>query len=414
MRILVVSQYFWPETFIINDLVVKLEQAGHQIRVLTGKPNYPEGAVYPGYREGGLEVERYGQGVQVLRVPMRARRGGGGRNLALNYLSFLWSGLRYFPRLSGSFQEDVVLVFASSPLTSAIPALWLKVFRPRHVVIWVQDLWPESLSATGFIRNRSLLGMLGLLVRAIYARADTLLVPSRAFLAPVARYARAEKIIYYPNSFDAAHPGRAGAASLPPWLALVLRQDFCVVFAGNIGAAQAADTLVQAAWLLRDVSGVKLVLVGAGSRLGWVRRRKAELALDNLLLTGQLPAASMPGLFSLADGLLVSLKREAIFAYTIPSKVQAYLAAGRPILAALDGEGARVIRESGAGLTSAAEDAPALAAQVRALFAMAPAQRARMGAAGRRYFLEHFDMDRQTQRLVEILHQRLGRTRSAA
>ncbi|MCG9026042.1 glycosyltransferase family 4 protein [Laribacter hongkongensis] len=404
MRILLVSQYFWPESFIINDLARELVAQGNEVTVLTGKPNYPDGKVFADYQQDGVSEELFEGTIRVLRVPLRPR-GRGALNLMRNYLSFVVSGLLHFPRLARSVQADTILVFAPSPITAAIPAILLKMIRRMHLALWVQDLWPESLAATGFVRNPFLLWLAGLMVRAIYAGCDTLLVQSRAFTVPVARYAAASKILYYPNSMaDAAD---SVALALPADLIALLEGKFCAVFAGNIGTAQAVETLVDSAERLHDLPDFRLVLVGSGSRLEWVREECARRGLDNVVLAGRFPMQAMPAIFMRAQALLVTLKNETIFAYTVPSKVQAYMAAGRPLVAALDGEGARIVEEAGAGLICAAEDGAGLAQRLRALHAMAPEERARMGQAGRRYFLEHFEMGKLAYRLTDLLQARI-------
>jgi len=409
LKILVVTQYFWPEPFIINDLVSTLASHGHMVEVVTGKPNYPDGKVFAGYVAEGCSYERLeGSAIPVHRVPLRPRNGGGGRNLLLNYISFVWNGLRFFPKAVAGRSFDAVLVFAPSPITSVIPAIYLKWRLKAHLAVWIQDLWPESLSATGFIRHRGLLSMVGWMVRGIYACADSLLVQSRAFHGPVARYAMADKIVYYPNSCRDAPKQSPASTRIPASVLSELEDNFSVVFAGNLGTAQSVETLVQAAELLSPLKGVRLVLVGSGSMLDWVQQQKAQKGLDNLCLVGRFPSSEMPQFFSRAAGLLVTLKREEIFAYTIPSKIQSYLAAGRPILAALDGEGARVIEEARAGLTCPAEDAAGLARCIERLYHMPLAEREKLGQAGRAYFLEHFEMDRQSQRLVQILEDRIN------
>lgn len=413
MKIVLVSQYFWPESFIINDLVRTLAAQGHHVRVLTGKPNYPTGEVFPGYRAAGCVEECFIPGVPVDRVPLRPRGKGGAKGLVLNYLSFVFNGLYFFPRAFRCTQDkvDVIFVFAPSPITSVIPAIYLKFRLKAHLAVWVQDLWPESLSATGFIRNPMALRLVGWLVRGIYTCTDTILVQSKAFTAPVSRYARKDKIIYYPNSYQDSPLHPTNYTQVPPELLKQLEQNFCLVFAGNIGTAQSVETLVQAAENLRHLPDCKLVLVGSGSMVMWIEEQKALRRLDNLILAGRFPSSEMPQFFSRAAGLLVTLKRQEIFGYTIPSKVQAYLAAGRPVIAALDGEGARLIEEAGAGLTCAAEDSAGLTRCVEELFHMPLEARENLGQAGRKYFLENFEMTRQSQRLVEILENRMNEER---
>lgn len=371
--------------------------------MLTAKPNYPDGKIFSGYSAAGCSDESFAGIVPVHRVPLRPRGAGGAKNLALNYLSFVWSGLRHFRRLVNGRDFDAILVFAPSPITAAIPAIWLKWKLGAHLAIWVQDLWPESLSATGYVRNRFALHALGWMVRGIYACADTLLVQSRAFQAPVARYAAARRIVYYPNCYSDTRRVATTSTGLPAELLALLETKFCVVFAGNLGTAQALDTLVGAAERLRMLSECRLVVVGSGSMSGWLERKREEKGLENLVLAGRFPPAEMPQIFRRAAGLLVTLKRDEIFSYTIPSKIQAYLAAARPIVAALDGEGGRVIDDAEAGFTCSAEDAEGLARCIERLYHMTPSERASLGEAGRAYFLKHFELERQADRLVELL-----------
>ncbi|WIX01059.1 glycosyltransferase family 4 protein [Pseudomonas sp. AR5] len=405
MRILLLSQYFWPETFIINDLVKKLVAGGHEITVATGKPNYPSGQVFEGYKASGIQTERFVGGVDVIRVPLWPRGRGGAKNLILNYLSFVVSGLFLLPWLLRGRKFDSIVVFAMSPITQVIPAIPLKWLKRAHLAAWIQDLWPESLAATGFVRNPQALRMVGWVVRGIYACCDTLLLQSHAFFAPVARYACRSKLVYYPNSI-AVPVERTVAPEVPAQLIEELKGNFCVVFAGNIGVAQSIETAVEAAELLCQHPALRIVLVGSGSRLEWVKERKVSLGLDNLILAGRFSMEAMPQIFEHSSALLVSLRDEEIFSYTIPSKVQAYLAAGKPIIASLRGEGARVIEEAGAGITCEPESANALVESILALMSLSPAERQKMGSAGQSYFNEHFDMDRQTERLVEILASR--------
>lgn len=401
MRILMLSQYFWPESFIINDIVRTLVEQGHEVVVATGKPNYPDGKVFTGYKAGGTQRERYEGHIELLRVPIWPRGKGGARNLILNYLSFVLAGLICLPWMLRKREFDAILVFAPSPITQAIPAIPLKWLKKARLALWVQDLWPESLSATGFVRHRHLLKLVGWMVAEIYRHCDTLLVQSRAFVEPVARYAAREKIHYYPNSMDLSR-ARSDVA-LAPELGELLDQYFCVVFAGNLGTAQALDTLVEAAAHLREDPDIRLVFVGSGSRLDWLKSQKQALGLDNLVLAGRYPTEAMPAIFERSSALLVSLNNEDVFAQTIPSKIQAYLAAGRPIIACMNGEGAKVVCDAGAGLTSPAEQVLPLVANIRQLKALGGAERASMGQAGRTYFEAHFEMGNQVTRLVELL-----------
>ncbi len=401
LKILVVTQYFWPESFIINDIVRHLHEQGHEVVVATGKPNYPEGKYFPGYGFSGTRRERYLDKVEVLRVPLCARGAGGAKNLILNYLSFVFFGSLAFPFMLRKRKFDAIFVFAMSPLTQAIPAIPLKYIKRAPLTVWVQDLWPESLAATGYIKNKLALKMAGYVVKGIYAFCDSLFVQSKAFFEPVARYANRDKIVYYPNSIDAVPVTPSGV--IPGDLVQLLDRHFCVVFAGNLGTAQALETIVQAAISLREDPEIRVVLVGSGSRFSWLKEQKDLHRLDNLILPGRFPMDMMPQVFERAGALLVTLNADEIFTQTIPSKVQAYLAAGRPIIACLNGEGARVVVEAQAGMATPAEKAGPLVETIQRMKACGKEERDRMGRSGRAYFDAHFDMRHQVESLVEML-----------
>lgn len=408
MRVLLVTQYFWPEMFPINDLARLLRQQGVDITVLTGKPNYPSGQVFPGYRAAGRMQEVH-EGIPVFRVPLVPRGHRSRLGLVLNYLSFIVSAGALGPGMLRRRSFDLVFVYAPSPLLQALAAMRLARIYRAPLVVWVQDLWPESLSATGHVKRPWLLSFVARAVQRIYKASDRILVQSRAFVAPVAALTdRPDKIRYYPNLFQpTADTATSDSAA---GLAQTLREHFSVVFAGNLGTAQALDTIVEAARLLRPHGHVRVVLVGSGSLDTWLHQQRTEHELDNMILPGRFEAPDMPAIFAAASALLVTLKPDPAFALTIPSKVQAYLAAGRPIVAALDGEGARVIEESGAGVCSAAGNAQALASAILRLADTSPAQRDIMGQHGRQYFEQNFAPDHLVSELkthfAEVVHAR--------
>ncbi|MGZ5179180.1 MAG: glycosyltransferase family 4 protein [Ramlibacter sp.] len=397
MKVLLLSQHFWPESFRINQVARDLVRAGCEVTVLTGQPNYPEGAIYPGYSAAGLGCEDY-EGIRVHRVPLVPRGAGGAVRLAANYLSFLAMASILGPWTLRGQRFDAVFVYGTSPILQAIAGVVLKWIKRARLVVWVQDLWPESLEVTGFVRNRHLLAMVGAVVRWIYRRADLLLVQSHAFEAPVRAMAGATPVEYFPNPGDSSD-GQAVAAECD----VPLEPAFNVVFAGNLGTVQALDTVLEAAERLQANPDIRIVLVGAGSRSEWLQQQVEQRNLRNVRLPGKFPASSMPALMERASALLVSLARGPILAQTVPSKVQSYLASGRPIIAALDGEGALVVSESGAGVCCAAEDAAGLTSAILQLRDLPPEDRARMGEAGRRFYLQHFEPGMLARRLTERL-----------
>lgn len=396
MKILLFSQYFWPETFLINSLTAKLVSAGHTVDVLTGQPNYPHGNIYPGYRARRCSTETY-KGALLHRIPILPRASGGLR-LALNYLSFILSGMLFGPWTLRKRHVDVILVYAPSPLLQALPAIFFGWLRCKPVVLWVQDLWPESLSATGYVRNPVILKGVEYVIRFIYRHIDLILVQSAAFVEPVRKLAPGAKIVYLPNSVDDSFAQRADVDS-------DAEKIFTVLFAGNLGAAQAVDCILGAAEILRAYPDVRFELVGDGSQWTWLRDEIARKGLGNVNLPGRCPVEEMPKLMQQSSALLVTLRAEKIFEYTVPSKVQAYMACGRPIIAAINGEGARIIREAGAGLTVPAEDAHALAQTILELRSFPEARRSAMGAAGHAFYLKHYREESVVKSLLEYLEQ---------
>jgi len=398
MRVLLVSQHFWPESFRINDVASALQQAGCEVAVLTGQPNYPGGVVFEGYRAMGTGGELH-KGLEIHRVPLVPRARGNALRLVVNYLSFIATAATLGAWQLRHRRFDIVFVYATSPVLQVIAALWLARLKRCAVVTWVQDLWPDSLEATGYLRNRRALAIVARLVRWIYARCDLLLVQSQAFVAPVRALAGKTPVRYHPNSGDAASDEPASQAASEA--ALRLDEGFNVVFSGNLGTAQGLETVLDAAELLLDLPDARFVLVGSGQRGAWLAEEIHRRRLENVQLTGRFPPECMPGILAQASALLVSLANSPAMRLTVPSKVQSYLAAGRPIIAALDGEGARIVLEAGAGLACPAADAPALATAVRRLHALAPATRAAMGTAGRACFEQHFALRPLTQTLVQ-------------
>ena len=398
MRVLIVSQYFWPENFRINDVAKTLLEKGIEVEVLTGKPNYPQGKVFAGYRALGCQRETH-QGININRIPLLAR-GGSGWRLALNYLSFVVSGLIFAPWMLRKKKFDVIFIYAPSPILQAIPAIFLGWLKGCPVVLWVQDLWPESLSATGHVQNRIILKLVERVVRYIYRHTDLLLVQSRAFEKPVRALASDTPIGYYPNSVDDSFAVPAKGET--PVVA-GLGEGFSVMFAGNIGAAQAVGVIVEAAALLKAYADIHFVVLGDGSSRAWMLKEVRQRGLSNLHLPGRFPVETMPGFMQKASVLLVTLADQPIFAATVPNKVQAYMAAGRPIIACLNGEGARLVVEAGAGLAAPAEDAKALADRILQLYRQSSGERESMGNSGRRYYKEHFDHDRLINQLIDYL-----------
>lgn len=396
MRILVVTQYFWPENFRINDLVAELIRRGHEVTVLTGKPNYPNGEIFRDFLTNPGTFNSY-KGARIVRVPMLPR-GQGNLTLMLNYLTFALSASFVGPWKLRSYQFDVIFTCQLSPVTVGIPAAVMRAIKKAPMAFWILDLWPETLQAIGVVRSKFLLGLIGSLVSYIYKHCDLILVQSKGFIPKIAGCGvTMNRIKYFPSWAESDFDMRDG----PPASEVPLRPNtFNVMFAGNIGDAQDFPAILAAVRRLKDHPNIRWLILGDGRMSEWVANEIKVQGLQNsIVLLGRYPVERMPSFFKHADALLVSLKNESIFALTIPGKLQSYLAAGIPILAMLNGEGADVIQKSGAGLVCVAGDDEALAQSVLRLSEMTVYERIAMGAKGIAYSKEEFGREKLIDQL---------------
>lgn len=391
MRILIVSQYFWPESFRVNDLSVGLVQRGHQVTVLTGIPNYPEGKFYSGYNFLKNTCQNY-CGVHVIRVPLIPRGKGGNFNLVFNYLSFVIFATMFAPFICRK-KYDVIFVYGLSPILMAIPAVLLKKIRKIPLVLYVLDLWPESISAVGAIKSPFFLNVVKKFVHFIYKHCDQILVSSPGFVGRIKEMGIDEsKINYWPQWAEDNY--KIVAIDEDSIESQEMPSGFLIMFAGNIGAAQGFKTIIEAADKLKNHLNIHWVIIGDGRMKPWVEDQIRIRRLENTVhLLGKHPVETMPSYFALADVLLVSLKKDPIFTLTLPAKIQSYMACGRPILACLDGEGTKVIQESGVGFSCPAEDHSLLSECVLKMFNLTDTERKEMGLKGREYFEQHFTRD---------------------
>lgn len=386
-HILVVSQYFYPETFRINDICQEWVKRGYRVTVLTGIPNYPEGKFYSGY---GLTKKRREtwHGIDIIRIPITAR-GHGAVGLSLNYLSFVISG--FFWKLFTRLKPDLVFTYEVSPMTQALVGVWLAKRRKIPHYLYVTDLWPQNVEIITGIKSPLLIGPICKMAKYIYDRCEKILVSSPGFIEDIeGRLAEKEgKVIFWPQyAEDFYRPvEKAGRTEIPDDGA------FNIIFAGNIGYAQGLGILVDAAELLRE-RGVRarFNLIGDG-------RYKPELA-EKIKSTGteeyfnfidKKPPEQIPEYFAYANALLICLSKSDVFSMTIPAKTQSCMACGKAILVSADGEVQKIIRDSAAGLASDAEDAAGLADNIVAMARMPEGEILRFGENAKRYSREHFD-----------------------
>lgn len=396
-KILLVTQYFHPENFKSNDVAFELSRRGYDVTVLTGLPNYPEGKVYKGYGVFRKRKEII-NGVKVYRTLVIPRGRGGALMLSLNYLSwaFIASVWAFFMALSRRY--DAVVVHETSPVTQGFPALIFKWLRGTPIYFWVLDLWPESLQAAGGISNRHVLSFFTWVTCLMYRNSEKILISSRGFRESILEKGDFEsKLVYFPNWAEDvfSYSCREDIPALP--------KGFRLMFAGNIGESQDMESIAEAALILKD-TGVKIIIVGDGRKKRWLEEYILSHELsDVIFLPGRYPLSAVPAFFSQADVLFLSLKNDYIFSLTVPAKLQAYMAAGKPVIAMIDGEARTLISESGCGLSCPAGDYVGFAGRVRELMSMSPSQLSAMGKRGRSYFEQNFTKARCLDTLCSLL-----------
>ncbi|WP_414901955.1 glycosyltransferase family 4 protein [Sphingomonas flavalba] len=401
MHIAFISQYFYPESFSNNSIARHLVHMGHSVDAVTCVPNYPAGTFSPGY-SNRLRRQEVWEGVHIFRA-LTVPRGKSAIRLMLNYLLYpiaaSWTLSRRLRR-----RPDVSFVSMPSPLFQAFAGITLKWRKAVPCVYWVQDIWPESATYTFGIRSPLIVRPLNWICGWLYRQADIVMVQSAAFPAMIERFGvDASRIRILPNTapdnFKPIAPEDAPAEAH-----LVPQEGFRLMFAGNIGESQDFDTLIAAAALLRDRIDLTWVIIGSGRDDERVRRVITAHGLtDRFRFLGRHEEEQMPYFFSHADAMIVSLKDSPIFALTVPYKVQCYMACGKPLIASLNGEGARIISEAGAGLVAPASTPHLLAEAITRMMDMPLAQRNEMAERSRGYFDENYSPSVVYGRLEQTL-----------
>lgn len=392
MKILVVSQCFYPDDFRINDIVDSMVKEGHSVRVLTGLPDYAASKIPKGYRFFKKRRETW-HGAEIVRVPTAARRSGVFFR-ALNYSSFVFWGFFYarFCR----FKADVVFSYQTSPVLQAIPACTYRKRTGVPLVLYCCDLWPESLKAwnvqeTGFLYRHILK-----LSRRIYGRCDKVAVTSRPFrgyLEDVDGVAD-DRIVYLPQHAEDLYSDICGQ----------YEENGCIdfLFAGNIGAVQNVDCIIRAAAAIRTEKDYKIHIVGAGSEAEACIKLAKECGVDDhVVFHGKFPLNEMKRFYKTADCFLLTLRGGDFVGLTLPAKTQGYLSAGKPVAAAIDGAAAELINEAGCGECVPAGDAQGLALAMTKIIENFEPYRQK-GLNGRRYYENYFTREIFMRRLNEL------------
>jgi glycosyltransferase involved in cell wall biosynthesis len=391
MRLLVVCQYFYPEQFRVNDICFELVKEGHEITVLTGLPNYPSGIVdekYKGFKNQNEEIN----GVKVIRSWLLGR-GKGNQGLVANYISFAISST--FKALFMKKDFDLIMVYQLSPVTMALPGILLKKITKKPLVIYCHDLWPESIASAGISSASKLYSILLELCRRIYNNADEIFTSSKMFEEYFKETLRVnKKVTHLPVYAEALFENIKQIKEN--------NETINLVFAGNIGEMQSVETIIYAANELKEERDIKFHIVGDGSSKVKCEQLVKKLKLTNIIFYGQHPITEMPRFYGMADAFLVTMKANKIISYTLPNKVQSYMAAGKPILGSIDGETQIVINEAECGYCSPAEDSKFLANNIRK-FAKEKNRHLIYGKNARKYYDSNFSKTKYMNKLNDLL-----------
>lgn len=400
MRVLLITNHFYPEEFRCNDLAFGLAKKGHKVTVLSAIPDYPKGKYHKGYGIFRKRIEIINN-VKIYRSFIIARGSGGAIRLALNYGSSFIAQC-FDALLLGLFGRfDYVLVHETSPVMVGVPGVIASKLKRVPMDFWVLDLWPESLQDAGGISHPAILGFFSKLTSWIYKHSRHILMSSRGFKDSILEKGNFEnKLVYFPNWADCSLNSISHDVSLPP-----LPNGFRLMFAGNIGEAQDMDNLMKVANLLGEEKDIHFCIVGDGRKRQYVEDYIKQHALEETVhLLGRYPIDAMPLFFDKADVLLVTLKDSLIFNLTVPAKVQAYMNAGKPIIAMMNGEGPSLIAEARCGYSVPSGDAVAMAELIKRMRALDSEQLTKLGESGKVYCKSHFTFEKNMETILSLLN----------
>lgn len=404
MKILILSQNYIPEPDPKMHILAKgLFERQHDVTVLTGFPNYPEGKIYTGYRQNFFKREKI-DGVKIIRLPLYPDRSNSVVRRSLNYLSFPISASILGPWLCG--RADLMFVY-HPPITLGIPAWIISLLKTIPFVFEIQDMWPETLPATGMVSNPLILKCLAKLAAFTYSKASAITVISPGFKENlISKGVPSEKIHIF---YNWAYEGNFSFPTPDTRLAkqLNLNSHFNILYAGNMGPAQGLHNVIEAAAKLTDLKDLQFVFLGIGIDRDRLEKMVEKKKLTNVKFLPRQPMEMMPSIYGIVDAVMIHLTNEPLFEITVPGKTQSCLLAGKPIIVAVNGDAANLVIKAKAGLAVRAMNPEDLARAVRKLYAMLPEERETMGLNGRAYYFQHLCPAVQIEK-YEILFQQIA------
>ena len=374
-HILVITQYFYPEEFRINDMCAEWVKRGYEVTVITGYPNYPQGEYYDGY--GWFKHQKQiWRGVKIIRLPLMARKQGSVR-LALNYLSFVVSGFIWAH--TTKIKADYVFTFEVSPMTQALLGVWYSKRRMIPNYLYVQDLWPENVEIVTGIHSPLVLKPIGKMVDYIYKRCDVIFATSPSFVKEIQKRVKKnkDKVKYLPQYAEEFYK----PVERKPVPEIPNDDSFKIIFTGNIGKAQGLDILPKAARLLKGKENVKFVIVGDGrDKDNFLKQISDNGVQDMFIMIDRQPPKRIPELLAACDAAFISFMPDPLFEKTIPAKLQSYMACGMPIIASANGETKRIIEKAECGSCSDIGDVDGLIDSIKRMLSDSKTDKMKMNS----------------------------------
>ena len=398
MKILLLTQWFDPEpTFKGLAFAKELKRQGHEVEVLTGFPNYPGGKIYDGYKLRLFQREEI-DGISILRVALYPNHDSSALKRIFNYLSFAFMALLF--GIFATKRADVIYAY-HPPLTVGITAILIKFFRRTPIVYDIQDMWPDTLKATGMLSNNKILNIIGVVCKLVYRFVDHIVVLCPGFKKQlIDRAVPEEKISIIFNWCDEKGLTQAQPAKIE--YQQLMQNKFNIVFAGNMGKAQALDTLLEVAKKVEDIKNIQFVFVGGGTETERLKQCSINENISNVLFIPRMPMAEVGGVLDLSNLLLVHLKKDPLFEITVPSKTQAYMAIGKPILMAVAGDAADLIQRAECGCVAISENVESIHQAILRIYHLSTREQQQMGLNARNYYQQELSLEIGVKKFVEI------------
>ena len=398
MKILLLTQWFDPEpTFKGLAFAKELKRQGHEVQVLTGFPNYPGGKIYDGYKLKLCQREEI-EGISILRVALYPNHDSSALKRIFNYISFAFMAMLF--GIFATKKADVIYAY-HPPLTVGIAAIFIKFFRRTPIVYDIQDMWPDTLKATGMLNNNKILNVIGSVCKLVYRSVDHIVVLCPGFKKMlIERTVSEHKISIIYNWCDEQGLTQAQPAKVE--YQQLMQNKFNIVFAGNMGKAQALDTILDVAKKIQNIQDIQFVFVGGGTETERLKQRLTTENISNTVFIPRMPMAEVGGILKLSNLLLVHLKKDPLFEITVPSKTQAYMAMGKPVLMAVAGDAADLIQRAECGCVATSEDVESIQQAILRIYHLSASEQLQMGLNARNYYLQKLSLEIGVRQFVEV------------